>query len=118
MFEDALKVNESGLEIEPSILKDLPSLYAMTVVKLSECALHQPGLDSAQDGRIDLAEAKLLSAQEKILDSAARATITSDQEAANVLKLWLKVVQEKSELSDSDQLIMPLYHYLHNRGEI
>ena len=95
---------------------DLASLYTMTVVKLSECALHQPGSDSRQDDYIDSTEAKLLLEQEKILEKAARATITSNQEATKLLELWLKVVQEKSEISSSDKLIMPLYNYLHNNS--
>jgi len=88
-------------------IEKLVSLHHEAAAQLSECALHQPGLDDIADEQNSQKEKLYLDQQETILISAARAPMKQEEDVKNVLRLWLKEApQDPEDQTIADQLVL------------
>jgi len=75
---NALEPNNDNLDV----------MYQLTLLKLHECASHEPGQDLQKDFEIEQLEHKWMSAQEEILEQAVKLKIETNEDFKVVSNIW------------------------------
>lgn len=91
--------------------------YDVIMLKLRECALHQPGIDLEKDEEVLALESQLLSLEEDILERTVKVKITNHEDFKVVKKLWQSAagVKQNDDICLLDQLALTLFKYTEQR---
>jgi len=109
--------SEDILQYPNTALQDTAQLdarYEITVLKLRECALHQPGHDLVKDAEIEALENELMFAQEVILEQIANLKVETAQDFKMIRNVWSAASNFKhiTKLDPVDRITQSLYQYV------
>jgi len=93
---------------------DLDFQYQITVMKLHECALHEPGQDLQKDAEMDALENELLAIQEDILEQTAKVTVETVKDFKMVSSIWdcASGLKHKKYHNPIEQMAMSMHQYI------